>query len=373
MEIAASASNTRVASRAWPPRIHASSDRRNAGRAWPLWPVRTRRHASRSTARARPPPASWRDARPDLASRSSRSPSYRCGLAGHDALAFSRQRTTAARRTPAVPRAIHARASSVALPRRGTWTASTDRPRSRRGGRRPTRWTTRPCARARLAIPSTVCRASRRPMIRSSVRVQVPSTVSSHSSNASTRDPDAGEPIEGTDEARATDGIPAASVQEPRLGTDHVRMSGFARYSPSRRAAAPRRPCRNFSYNRPRMLRFLTAGESHGPGLVVILEGMPAGLDVDLEPVDHELHRRQDGYGRGQRMKIERDRAEVLSGLRRGTHARQPDLAASSTTATGPTGSARCPSARTPLGPPRARSGRPSRAHGPGTPTSRAA
>lgn len=66
------------------------------------------------------------------------------------------------------------------------------------------------------------------------------------------------------------------------------------------------------------MLRFLTAGESHGPGLVVILEGLPAGLDVDLAAIDHELHRRQLGYGRGQRMKIERDRAEVFSGLRRG-------------------------------------------------------
>jgi chorismate synthase len=66
------------------------------------------------------------------------------------------------------------------------------------------------------------------------------------------------------------------------------------------------------------MLRFLTAGESHGPALVVIVEGLPAGLDVDLEAVDADLARRQLGYGRGQRMKIERDRAEVLSGLRRG-------------------------------------------------------
>jgi chorismate synthase len=66
------------------------------------------------------------------------------------------------------------------------------------------------------------------------------------------------------------------------------------------------------------MLRFLTAGESHGPGLVVILEGLPSGLDIDLDAIDQELHRRQLGYGRGQRMKIERDRAEILSGLRRG-------------------------------------------------------
>ena len=66
------------------------------------------------------------------------------------------------------------------------------------------------------------------------------------------------------------------------------------------------------------MLRFLTAGESHGPGLVVIIEGLPAGLDIDLAAVHHELWRRQQGYGRGQRMKIESDRLDVLSGLRFG-------------------------------------------------------
>ena len=66
------------------------------------------------------------------------------------------------------------------------------------------------------------------------------------------------------------------------------------------------------------MLRFLTAGESHGPGLVVILEGMPAGLPLDIEQVAAELRRRQGGYGRGRRMQIESDRAEVLSGVRHG-------------------------------------------------------
>jgi chorismate synthase len=66
------------------------------------------------------------------------------------------------------------------------------------------------------------------------------------------------------------------------------------------------------------MLRFLTAGESHGPALTVIVEGLPAGLAVDIDVVDAELRRRQGGYGRGQRMKIERDRVEVLSGLRFG-------------------------------------------------------
>jgi chorismate synthase len=66
------------------------------------------------------------------------------------------------------------------------------------------------------------------------------------------------------------------------------------------------------------MLRFLTAGESHGQGLVVILEGMPAGLPLDIEQVAAELRRRQGGYGRGRRMLIESDRAEVLSGVRHG-------------------------------------------------------
>jgi chorismate synthase len=66
------------------------------------------------------------------------------------------------------------------------------------------------------------------------------------------------------------------------------------------------------------MLRFLTAGESHGQALVAILEGMPAGLSLDFEAVTKELRRRQTGYGRGRRMAIESDRAEVLSGVRYG-------------------------------------------------------
>jgi chorismate synthase len=66
------------------------------------------------------------------------------------------------------------------------------------------------------------------------------------------------------------------------------------------------------------MLRFLTSGESHGQGLVTILEGLPAGLTIDFEAVTLELRRRQGGYGRGRRMVIESDRAEVLSGVRRG-------------------------------------------------------
>ena len=66
------------------------------------------------------------------------------------------------------------------------------------------------------------------------------------------------------------------------------------------------------------MFRFTTAGESHGRALVAIVEGMPAGVPVDVELIDRELERRQWGYGRGGRMKIERDRAEILSGIRHG-------------------------------------------------------
>jgi chorismate synthase len=65
-------------------------------------------------------------------------------------------------------------------------------------------------------------------------------------------------------------------------------------------------------------LRFTTAGESHGPGLVAIVEGMPAGLELSRERIDRELARRQLGHGRGGRMKIERDAVEVRSGVRHG-------------------------------------------------------
>ena len=66
------------------------------------------------------------------------------------------------------------------------------------------------------------------------------------------------------------------------------------------------------------MFRFTTAGESHGRALVAIVEGLPAGMPVDVEHINHELHRRQQGYGRGARMKIESDRVEILSGVRHG-------------------------------------------------------
>ncbi len=66
------------------------------------------------------------------------------------------------------------------------------------------------------------------------------------------------------------------------------------------------------------MLRFLTSGESHGQALVAILEGMPAGLTIDVDAITAELRRRQTGYGRGRRMLIESDRAQPLSGIRHG-------------------------------------------------------
>ncbi len=66
------------------------------------------------------------------------------------------------------------------------------------------------------------------------------------------------------------------------------------------------------------MLRLSTAGESHGPALVGILTGLPAGLVLDREAIDADLARRQQGYGRSPRQKIEQDRVEVLAGLRRG-------------------------------------------------------
>jgi len=66
------------------------------------------------------------------------------------------------------------------------------------------------------------------------------------------------------------------------------------------------------------MLKFFTSGESHGEALVAFLSGLPAGLAVDLEFVNRELWRRQQGYGRGGRMKIERDTAHILSGVRHG-------------------------------------------------------
>ena len=66
------------------------------------------------------------------------------------------------------------------------------------------------------------------------------------------------------------------------------------------------------------MLRFLTAGESHGKALVVVIEGLPAGLRVTVEDVADELRRRRLGFGRGPRMRIEADAVAILGGVRHG-------------------------------------------------------
>jgi chorismate synthase len=66
------------------------------------------------------------------------------------------------------------------------------------------------------------------------------------------------------------------------------------------------------------MLRFFTAGESHGQALLAFISGLPAALPIDLDFVNHELHRRQLGYGRGGRQKIEKDRADIFAGVRHG-------------------------------------------------------
>src|SRR6266702_8145663 len=66
------------------------------------------------------------------------------------------------------------------------------------------------------------------------------------------------------------------------------------------------------------MLKFYTAGESHGQALLAFLSGLPAGLPVDAEFINHELHRRQLGYGRGGRQKIEKDAADIFAGVRHG-------------------------------------------------------
>lgn len=67
-----------------------------------------------------------------------------------------------------------------------------------------------------------------------------------------------------------------------------------------------------------RILRLMTAGESHGPLLVSILEGLPAGLPIDIDAIDADLKRRMGGYGRGKRMKIESDRVRIVGGVRHG-------------------------------------------------------
>ena len=72
------------------------------------------------------------------------------------------------------------------------------------------------------------------------------------------------------------------------------------------------------------MLRYLTAGESHGPCLTMIIDGVPAGFTIDIGKINHDLWRRQQGYGRGGRMKIEKDEVHVLSGIRHGRSPSSP-------------------------------------------------
>src|SRR6266513_2118216 len=66
------------------------------------------------------------------------------------------------------------------------------------------------------------------------------------------------------------------------------------------------------------MLRFYTAGESHGQALLAFISGLPAQLPIDVKSINHELRRRQLGYGRGGRQKIEKDTAEIFAGVRHG-------------------------------------------------------
>src|SRR5438445_10588277 len=65
------------------------------------------------------------------------------------------------------------------------------------------------------------------------------------------------------------------------------------------------------------MLRYLNGGESHGKGLIAVLEGMPAGVPLTADDINRDLARRQKGYGRGGRMRIEQDRVEFVSGVRK--------------------------------------------------------
>jgi chorismate synthase len=74
----------------------------------------------------------------------------------------------------------------------------------------------------------------------------------------------------------------------------------------------------NQSWHSTHMLRFSTAGESHGESLIALVSGLPAGVDTDINFINRELWRRQQGYGRGGRMRIEQDTAHILSGVRHG-------------------------------------------------------
>ena len=88
-----------------------------------------------------------------------------------------------------------------------------------------------------------------------------------------------------------------------------------------------------------RAFRFLTAGESHGEALTAVIDGLPAGLPLTEADINGDLARRQRGYGRGGRMKIERDQVHISAGVRVGPHPRQPAHPDHPATATGRTGS----------------------------------
>jgi chorismate synthase len=82
--------------------------------------------------------------------------------------------------------------------------------------------------------------------------------------------------------------------------------------------ACPSRSGGEDYWRRKQAMRYLTAGESHGPQLTVIIEGVPAGLELTAEDINEELARRQKGHGRGRRMQIEKDEVQILSGVRHG-------------------------------------------------------
>src|SRR5439155_10091699 len=112
----------------------------------------------------------------------------------------------------------------------------------------------------------------------------------------------------GTASTRRTSSVPSAGVIRWTIAGIRFRCR-----SKSRGPA-----CRPRSTRTIRMLRFLTAGESHGKGLLMIIEGVPAGLPLSEDYIAVDLRRRQGGYGRGRRQKIEQDRAEIVSGVRHG-------------------------------------------------------
>src|SRR5579864_4064365 len=95
--------------------------------------------------------------------------------------------------------------------------------------------------------------------------------------------------------------------------------SGPDRDKAEREPATPTGETGARQYNPLQMLRFLSAGESHGPQLTVIVEGVPAGLPLEsARDIDPDLHRRQGGHGRGKRQQIERDSARITAGVRGG-------------------------------------------------------